>query len=74
MPEAAALSNYPVYTHFWDGIDGDGWCQDFATEKEAMEAHRKAIKDRKTLESRVRFYADEDSGKLIIRWTRGDKP
>ena len=67
------MDTYPVYTHFWDGIDGDGWHQDYATKEEAMEAHQKAIKDRKTLESRVRLYLDGESGKLIIGWTRGEK-
>ena len=61
------------YTHFWDGMNGDGWCQDFKTEKEAMQAHRHAIRNSKTLESRVRFYLESESGKLIAKWTRGEK-
>ena len=59
------------YTHFWDGMDGDGWNQSFETEKEAMEAHRKAIKNPKTQESRVKFYQIEhDSGKIMAKWRR----
>ena len=52
-------------------MDGDGWNQSFETEKEAMEAHRKAIKNPKTQESRVKFYQIEhDSGKIMAKWRR----
>ena len=58
------------WTQFWDGMDGDGWCQDYDTEEKAMEAHQKAVKNPKTLESRVYFFPDGESGKIIVKWTR----
>ena len=69
------MGEFLPYIFYWYGIDGDACGQSFKTKKEAMQAHRKAIKSNKTSESRVRLYITEhdSNGKIIAKWTRGEK-
>ena len=67
------MSDYPIYTHFWDGIDGSGWHIDHQIKDLAMKAHSHSIKSRTTFRSRVRVYLEQVSGETIAEWTREEK-